>query len=90
VNLAPITARSNVVAVGDTLTFDADLGPTECLPPDVKSENWRWSSSDTLVAQIDSLTGLAFGVSPGQVSILVEHADAPSVASSAALQVVPQ
>jgi Big-like domain-containing protein len=90
VDLAPITARSNVVAVGDTVTFDANLGPSECLPPNVTSEAWRWSSTDTLIARIDSLTGLALGVSPGQVSILVEHAEAPSVSSSAALQVVTQ
>jgi Bacterial Ig-like domain (group 2) len=88
VDLAPISARSNVVAVGDTVTFDANLGPSECLPAGVTSEEWRWSSSDTLIARIDSLTGLALGVSPGQVSILVEHAQARSVKSSATLQVV--
>jgi hypothetical protein len=88
VDLAPITARSNVVAVGDTVTFDASLGPAECLPAQVSSEDWRWSSTDTLIARIDSLTGLAVGVSAGQVSILVEHAQAPDIRSSAELQVV--
>jgi hypothetical protein len=90
VDLAPISARSNVVAVGDTVTFDANLGPVECLPADVTSEEWRWSSTDTLIARIDSLTGLALGVSPGQVSILVEHAEAPSVRSSAELEIVAE
>src|SRR5688572_8043200 len=90
VDLAPVSPRSNVVAVGDTVTFDANLGPSECLPADVASEEWRWSSTDTLIARIDSLTGLALGLSPGQVSILVEHADAPSVRSSAELQVVAE
>jgi Big-like domain-containing protein len=90
VDLAPISARSNVVAVGDTVTFDANLGPAECLPANATSEEWRWSSTDTLIARIDSLTGLTQGVSPGQVSIIVRHAEAPSVSSSAELQVVAE
>ena len=90
VDLAPISPRSIVVAVGDTVTFDADLGPAECLPAAVTSEEWRWSSTDTLIARIDSLTGLTQGVSPGQVSIIVRHAEAPSVNSSAELQVVAE
>jgi chitodextrinase len=57
VDLAPISARTNTVSVGDTMTFDANLGPAECLPGDVDSEDWRWSSSDTLIARIDSLSG---------------------------------
>lgn len=90
VDLAPISPRSNVVGVGDTVTFDANLGPSECLPAAVTSEEWRWFSTDTLIARIDSLTGLALSVSPGQVSILVEHAKAPSVRSSAELQVLTE
>jgi Bacterial Ig-like domain (group 2) len=90
VNLAPITARTNVVSVGDTLTFEASLGPAECLPTGITTENWRWSSTDTLIARIDSLSGLAEGVAPGAVTIQVEHADNSSVASGAGLQVVPQ
>jgi hypothetical protein len=88
VDLAPISTRSHVVAVGDTVTFDANLGPSECLPAALTSEDWRWSSTDTLIARVDSLTGVGLGISPGQVSILVEHAQAPSVRSSTDLQVV--
>jgi uncharacterized protein YjdB len=90
VNLAPITARTNVVSVGDTLTFEASLGPAECLPTGITTENWRWSSTDTLIARIDSLSGLAEGVAPGAVTIQVEHAANRSVASGAGLQVVTQ
>jgi hypothetical protein len=90
INLAPITARTNVVSVGDTLTFEASLGPAECLPTGITTEDWRWSSSDSLRARIDSLTGLAEGVAPGSVTIQVEHADNPSVASGTGLQVLPQ
>ena len=90
VDLAPISPRSSVVAVGNTVSFDANLGPSECLPAAVTSEEWRWSSTDTLIARIDSLTGLALGVSPGQVSILVEHAEARDVRSSGELQVIAE
>ena len=90
VDLAPITARAHEVSVGDTLTFDATLGPAECLPPGVTSEEWRWSSSDTLIATIDSLTGLAEGVGPGVAVIQVQHALAPTVASATGLRVLTQ
>ena len=90
VDLAPITARTHLVSVGDTVTFEAALGPSECLPADVNSEDWRWSSSDTLIARIDSLTGLAVGVSPGDVLIDVKHAVNASVASATGFQVVTQ
>jgi hypothetical protein len=88
VDLAPITARTNVVSVGDTLTFQANLGPAECLPSGITTEEWRWSSSDTLIARIDSLSGVAEAVSPGDVLIEVRHAQDPVVASGIGLQVV--
>jgi Bacterial Ig-like domain (group 2) len=90
VDLAPISVRTHVVSVGDTVTFEANLGPAECLPANVDSEDWRWSSSDTLIARIDSLTGLAEGISPGDVGIRVEHALDSNVASASGLQVVPE
>jgi hypothetical protein len=83
VDLAPVSARGHVVAVGDTLTFQASLGPAECLPAGITTEEWRWSSTDTLVARIDSLSGVAEGVGPGDVFIRVEHAQDPRVASGA-------
>jgi hypothetical protein len=88
VNLAPITARTNVVSVGDTVAFHATLGPAECLPAGITTEDWRWSSSDTLTARIDSLSGLAQGLRPGAVVIQVQHAQNPQVASGAGLDVV--
>ena len=90
VDLAPISTRTHVVTIGDTVTFEATLGPAECLPADVASEDWRWSSTDTMIARIDSLTGLAEGVSPGNVGIQVEHALDRSVASATGLQVVAE
>jgi hypothetical protein len=76
VDLAPITARTSVVSVGDTVSFDANLGPAQCLPAGIDSEDWRWSSSDTLIARIDSLTGLAQATGPGDALIRVDHAKA--------------
>lgn len=88
VDLAPITARTHVVSVGDTVAFHATLGPAECLPAGLTGEEWRWSSSDTLIARIDSLSGLAQGVQPGTAVIQVHHAASPQVGSSTALEVV--
>ena len=89
VDLAPISARTSVVSVGDTLTFDASLGPAECLPSGITTEDWRWSSSDTLIARIDSLSGLAQAISSGDVVIRVDHAAARGqVVSTATLHVL--
>lgn len=88
VDLAPINSRTNMVSVGDTVTFQASLGPAECLPAGITTGVWRWSSADTLIAQVDSLSGVAEGVRPGDVLIRVQHAQDPHVASTARLQVV--
>ena len=88
VDLAPVSARANVVSVGDTLTFQASLGPAECLPAGITTQEWRWSSTDTLIARIDSLSGVAEGISAGDVFIRVQHARDAGVASGTGLQVV--
>jgi hypothetical protein len=88
VDLAPISVRTNMLSVGDTLTFSASLGPAECLPMALVSEDWRWSTSDTLIARIDSLTGLAEGRSPGLAVIQVQHAQDPRVTSATGLHVL--
>jgi hypothetical protein len=90
VDLAPITVRSKTVSVGDTMTFDASLGPAECLPADIVSEDWRWSSADTLIAKIDSLSGFFEARAPGLVIIRVEHAQNPGVASATGLHVLAE
>jgi hypothetical protein len=90
VNQAPIHVPTNTVSVGDTVRFDASLGPAECLPEGVVTEEWRWSSADTLIARIDSLTGLAEGVGPGIAIIGVRHALNPGVASATGLHVLAE
>jgi hypothetical protein len=87
VDLAPISVRTTVVSVGDTVTFEASLGPAECLPAGVEPVEWRWSSSDTLIATIDSVAGVAQGVRPGIAVIQVSHVRQPSVASATGLRV---
>lgn len=86
IDLATIAGPTDL-GVGDTATFHASLGPADCLPPDVTPPDWRWSSLDTLVATIDSLSGLARGVSPGTTTIQVVHARASSVSGTASLHV---
>ncbi len=88
VDLAPISSRTNSASVGDTVTFQAVLGPAQCLPAGVDPPDWRWYSLDTLVVTIDSLSGLALAVSPGLGPIRVEHARVRSVESVAFLEVL--
>ena len=89
VDLAPISSRTNSAVVGDTVTFQAELGPAQCLPVGVDPPEWRWYSQNTLVVTIDSLSGLATAVGPGLGAIRVEHARERSVQSNTFLQVQP-
>jgi uncharacterized protein YjdB len=77
-----------VVSVGDTVTLAANFDSPECVAAGITAEQWRWSSSDTRIARIDSLTGLAEGVGPGDVVIYVHHAENSEVVSSTGLTVV--
>ena len=86
-DLAEISARTNEIAVGDTLTLQATLVQDECLPANLEPAEWRWSSSDTIVVRIDSLTGVARGAGSGTTTILVQHARAPGVQGSTQIEV---
>src|SRR5215217_1379858 len=77
-----------VVSVGERVPLDANFSSPECVPAGITTEEWRWSSRDTLIARIDSLTGLAEGVGPGKVIIDVHHAQTSEVVSSTGLTVV--
>ncbi len=83
-----VAAQQSVLRVGDTLTLDATFSSPECVPDGVTTEEWRWSSSDTLVARIDSLAGLAEAVGAGNVVIEVRHAHNSEVMGSTGLTVV--
>ena len=83
-----ITTHRAVVRVGETVTLDANFGSPECVPAGITTHNWRWSSSDSSVARIDSLSGLVEGVGPGDAIIYVRHAQNSEVVSSTDLTVV--
>lgn len=86
---APISARTLELAVGDTVTFTARLGePRRCLPGGLEPAAWWWSSNDTLVARIDSASGIATAVQPGTTVIIVRHRRVPSVTSVTQLTVL--
>jgi hypothetical protein len=87
VELVRVTARANTINVGDTLTYHAELLLSDCMPPDIATEDWRWKSFDTTIARIDSLSGVAEGVAPGTATIQAAHAMNPGVESWADLQV---
>ncbi|MFL5476365.1 MAG: Ig domain-containing protein [Gemmatimonadales bacterium] len=78
----------SVLRVGDTVRLDANFGSPECVPAGLTTEEWRWSSSNTSIARIDSLSGLAEGVAPGDAIIYVHHARNSEVVSSVGLTVV--
>jgi hypothetical protein len=81
--LARVTARTPMISVNDTVTFQAELIPGDCLPPDIGTPDWRWSSLDTLVARIDSVSGVAEGVGLGEV--LIQAVERGSDVSAATL-----
>lgn len=86
---APITVRSRVLAVGDTATFSARIGePRKCLPDGLEPVVWRWTGRDTVIARIDSVSGIATALQPGTTWIMVRHLRAPEVTSSVQLTVL--
>jgi len=83
-----VAPHGAVVRVGDTITLDANFGSPECVPAGLTTEEWRWSSSNTSIARIDSLSGRAEGVGPGDAIIYVHHAQDSALVSSTSLTVV--
>jgi uncharacterized protein YjdB len=83
-----ITNPRTVVRVGETITLDANFASPECVSSGITTHNWRWSSSDSSVARIDSLSGLVEGVGTGNVVIEVRHAQNNEVVGSTGLTVV--
>ena len=83
-----ITNPRTVVRVGETITLDANFASPECVSSGITTHNWRWSSSDSSVARIDSLSGLVEAVGTGNVVIEVRHAQNNEVVGSTGLTVV--
>ena len=85
--LASVSARTTTIGLSDTVTFQAELLPGDCLPADVGTPDWRWMSLDTLVARIDSLSGVAEGVGPGEVLIQAVDRGGSDISAATLLQV---
>ena len=83
-----VTPDRTVVRVGDTITLNANFASPECVGAGLTTEQWRWSSSNTSIARIDSLSGVAEGVGPGEATIYVHHAQNSEVVSSTGLTVL--
>lgn len=69
---AIVSPDSAAVAVGDTVSFHAVLGPDQtCAPPNLTPARFRWSVLDTMVAHVDSLTGLLLAKAPGSTYLFI-------------------
>ena len=68
---------------GDTLRVRASYTPCPAGSP----ASFRWRSSDTVIAVVDSLTGLVRARSVGQATIVAAVVAEPSLVAAMALQV---
>jgi hypothetical protein len=85
--LGPSTTPTNATLhVGDTLRVTAQFSPCPALPNSIA---FRWRSTDTLVATVDSLTGLVRARRLGTASINAWTILDPAIQGTMALAVVP-
>jgi hypothetical protein len=68
---------------GDTLRARASYSPCPAGP----APSFRWRSSDTLIAVVDSVMGLVRARSPGQASIIATAVSEPALRGAMALDV---
>ena len=82
-HVSPPTAT---LRIGDTLRGAASLPPCQLngLIP-----TWRWRSSDTSVAVVDSIAGLVQARALGSATIIATLQQLPSSVGAMALRVVP-
>jgi uncharacterized protein YjdB len=90
VNLAVITPDMATLHVGDTLTLRASITAAgECEPSDATPAQLRWLVSDSLVAHIDSLTGLVTARQPGGTGVTLTTAVTRTVLKTSSITVAP-
>ncbi|MGH7617891.1 MAG: Ig-like domain-containing protein [Gemmatimonadaceae bacterium] len=70
---------------GDTLRLKV-TGSVDCSS---SITSWRWRSSDTTVASIDSLSGLVHATRPGTATAIAAAVQIPSVMGASAINVNP-
>lgn len=78
-----VSPASATLHPGDTLRVRASYSPC----PAAAAPSFRWRSSDTLIAVVDSLTGLVKARSLGQASIIAMALSDRSLMGAMALQV---
>lgn len=78
--VSPATA---ILHPGDTLQTRVSYSPC----PAGTAPSFQWRSTDTLIAVVDSLTGLVRARSLGQTSIIATAVNAPALRGAMALQV---
>ena len=69
VNGVTVSPSSATVSIGDTLRASANFD--DC-PGPPRQHSYRWSSSNTTVAVVDSVSGLATARTEGAVTIIAE------------------
>jgi uncharacterized protein YjdB len=81
-----VSPTSPTLHVGDTLRLVAKDTPCPAGP---STATFRWQSSDTAVAVVDSIGGLVLARSTGVATILATETQNRAVSSAAVLQVIP-
>jgi uncharacterized protein YjdB len=79
-----VSPASVTLHPGDTLRLQV-TGGAGCTP----FTEWRWRSSDTLVASVDSIGGLVRARSRGVATAIAEAVSDRNVKGAAAITVVP-
>lgn len=78
-----INEKHTQLKVGDTFIFTAS-----CFPSGIISPKYKWESSDTKIAKIDS-TGQLEALSKGEIIIKVSTTAYPYISNTASVKVLP-
>jgi Big-like domain-containing protein len=78
-----VSPPSATLHPGDTLRVRASYSPC----PSGPAPSFRWRSTDTLIAMVDSVTGLVRARSLGQASIIATAVSEPALRGAMALDV---
>jgi hypothetical protein len=82
-----VSPASATIFVGDTLHVLAQANACG-RPANAPPVTFLWSTSDTTIARVDSLTGLVHAKSAGAVSVIVREVQEPTVQGAMVLHVI--
>jgi hypothetical protein len=89
IRLAIVSPDPAVLAVGDAVTLQAELTEvTGCLPADARAGQLRWTTDDTMIATVDSLTGRLTAVQVGTATVSLLGAVTRTSLAHVAVQVL--